>query len=222
MAVKIMVPASAIRESQVLLDVPLRCSRCDRAPADYFENHRLKFRAGYTNTHLLGKRYANSHDYTLKLRVCETCYQTDYLTAPETLDRDVTPLGRIARLHTTARMLGSLFAAAGFLLLTPIIPGTPALLPIKALWQIPVALGVVTLMLAWLSQRAQQGKVTKALHESGQWLTPVPRAEVRTPILPDAQDGSAIALEIKLENEAWALESAEVKGWQAEKLAVEE
>jgi hypothetical protein len=225
MAVKIMVPASAIlenKEKTLVLDTPLRCSRCNRTPADFFESHRLKFRAGYTKTHLLGKKYAASREYTLKLRVCETCYQTDYLTAPETLDRDNTPLGRTAKRHSTAWMLGGLAAAVGFLLLTPIVPDTPALVVIKRLWQIPVVLGVLILLFTWLSQHAQQARVSKALHEAGQILQVVFRAEVRTPILADAQDGSVIALEIKLENELWAEECAGAKHWQAEKLPAEE
>lgn len=219
MSIKVMVPASdiiALKNHTLLLDTPQRCSRCNLVPANYYETHRLKFRVGYRNTHLYGKKYKIADNYLLKIRVCETCYQTDYLTHPEMLDRDTTVQGRIAKFHSIAWTLGGMLAAVGFLLLTPIIPETPAFQPIKSLWQVPVILGVLTLFLTWLSQRKQQNRVLHELENSGTDFQSRQRVEVRTPILVDDKDLSVIALEIKLDNAAWAEETAKYYHWLTE------
>ncbi|MCX6056439.1 MAG: hypothetical protein NTZ74_16310 [Chloroflexi bacterium] len=219
MSTKIMIPAGIIhglKKTPLVLDFPMRCSRCDVEPAEYLETHRLKFRVGYQKTHLYGKKYHLTSNYLLKIRVCESCYLSDYLTHPETLDRDETPQGRIARIHTTSWTLGSLLSAAGFLLLTPIIPEIPAFQLIKTLWQIPVILGVLTLLLTWLSQRKQQILVLKKLEKYEKDLKTYARAEVRTPILSDINDMDAIAVEIRLDNDRWATETADFHLWSAE------
>ncbi|KAF0112246.1 MAG: Uncharacterized protein FD147_307 [Chloroflexi bacterium] len=221
MSIKVMIPASSmidIKNTTLLLDSPQSCSRCDQLPADFFESHRLKFRAGYQKTHIFGKKYKVENNYTLKIRVCETCYQADYLTNPEMLDRDATTQGRIAKFHSIAWTLGGLLAAAGFLLLTPIIPDTPALKPFKDLWQAPVAVGVLVLFLTWLSQRKQQSLILHALDSAGKDIRSYSRAEVRTPILADENDLSAVALEIKFDNEVWAMETAAIHHWLTEKI----
>ena len=49
MPLKIVIPASVILQQKdgiLRLEHPLTCSRCGNTPADYFESHRLKLRAG--------------------------------------------------------------------------------------------------------------------------------------------------------------------------------
>jgi hypothetical protein len=187
-------------------------------PADYYENHRLHFRAGFRNTHLYGKRYTIDKSYALKIKVCESCYRSDFLIAPEAINHDNTPLGKVARLHSIGWSTGTLISAIGFLFLTPFIPSIGMLALIKNYWEIPVGLGVLVLMATWLSQRSQQRKVRREIEATQPGFKFHPRAEVRTPILTGADDKNGIALEIKIENETWALESANILKFQAEKL----
>ena len=49
MSLKIVLPARVILESQdgvIRFDHPLTCFRCNRTPAEFYETHRLKMRAG--------------------------------------------------------------------------------------------------------------------------------------------------------------------------------
>jgi hypothetical protein len=224
MALKLMVPGQAIADTGyklLKLDFPASCSRCGALAADRFETHRLLFRAGYRPTHLMGRRYAINRTYLLKLSLCQACYQSDFLTAPETIDRDATPLGRLARVHSVIRMVGGAIAALGFLLLTPFIPETAALAQVKRDWLLPVIIGVAVIMAGWLSMRAQQKRLVSQMQMRDPQSLKLPRAETRIPILESASELSAIALEIKVENEAWGQACAAHNHWQAEVLTEE-
>ncbi len=221
MPLKIMVPARELMElPQDSLDLETinRCSRCDRAPAEFFESHRLKFNIGHRSTHLLGKKFSFSKKYVLKIRVCESCYQSDFLTHPEALKDDKTPLGSVAKAQSLVWMVGSLLAGAGFLLLTPIVPDVPELQAIKAAWRLPVIAGVLVLLLAWLYQRKQQGIVLSQLEKNTSNFQPHPRAAIESRIVTSSNHLDEIALRITFENEAWAAETAEYFHWKTENL----
>ena len=166
MSLKIVLPAHVILESQdgvIRFDHPLTCFRCNRTPAEFFESHRLKMRAGLRHNPLPGKRYTLEHGFKLKLRVCARCYHLNYLQAPETLEGDATPLGQLARTQNFLRMIGGLTAALGLILLTPILPATENFAAIRAAWWIPMAAGVALVVLGLLSQLSAQAKVRRAL-----------------------------------------------------------
>jgi membrane protein implicated in regulation of membrane protease activity len=225
MPVKVMVPAREIvglKRNPLMLDLDQRCSRCDRSPAEYYEVHRLFLRVGIKKNRLVGNKFEKAKSYRLKIGICETCYESDFLTHPEALDHNGSWLGRIAQFHSIAWTLGALFAAAGFLLLTPIIPARGVLLLLKNVWQLPVAVGVIVLFLTWLSQRKYQSKVLRELEKSNPDFRPSPRSEVRTPILESENDLTTPALEIKIENEPWAIEISKRHGWTCEKMKIPE
>lgn len=221
MSLKIVLPALIILESQdgvIRFDHPLTCFRCNRTPAEFFESHRLKMRAGLRHNPLPGKRYTLEHGFKLKLRVCARCYHLNYLQAPETLEGDATPLGQLARTQNFLRMIGGLTAALGLILLTPILPATENFAAIRAAWWIPMAAGVALVVLGLLSQLSAQAKVRRALEAAGELDASLVRAEVRTPLFAAPEDLEQVALEVKFENEEWARECAALKNWQVEKI----
>lgn len=221
MAYKIVIPARVIlenKEQPLLFDQPLTCSRCNRTPADYFETHKLKIRAGLRHNPLPGRRYKLNENYTLKIRICQRCYYLDYLLAPENLAGEDTPLGHLASMQNFLRMLGGLSAALGLLMLTPFVPATAQFAAIKASWWIPLAGGVALILLGLYSQVSAQMKVRRALEAAGEFDPNLTRAEVRTPLFASPEDLNQVALEVKLENEPWAQECAELHHWHFEKI----
>ena len=159
MPLKIVIPARIILEQKdgiLRLDQPLACSRCGRTPADNFESHRLKLRAGLKHDPLPGRRYKLDHNYTLKIPLCARCYQMNYLEAPETLTGDANSLGRLSQLQNLLRTLGGVIAALGLLLLTPFIPAITSLAAVKSHWWIPMAAGVGLVLLGLYSQVSAQ------------------------------------------------------------------
>jgi hypothetical protein len=221
MPLKIMVPARELMEltnESLDLEAVNRCSRCDRTPADFFESHRLKLNIGHRSTHLLGKKFSFSKKYVLKIRVCESCYQSDFLTHPEALKDDKTSLGRVSKAQSLAWTAGSLLAGVGFLLLTPLVPDLPGLQSLKVAWRLPVIAGVLVLLLAWLYQRKQQGIVLSQLEKNTPHFQPHPRAIVESRIVSSSNTLDEIALGITFENQAWAAETAGIYHLKTENL----
>jgi hypothetical protein len=216
MSVKIKIPASAIltaKDGMLVLENGNRCSRCDRTPAAYFETHRLKYQVGLRKKSIYSKKFDISRRYQLKIAICEICQQSDFLTQPDLLDRDGSELGRIVQFHALTRMLGGLLAALGFLLLTPFIPEGGILQPLKQIWQIPVAVGVIVLLLTWMSQRKYHQRVLADFEQKHPGFIAPHRGQVCTIVLEDEKDPSLTALELTLENEAWAKEAASINQW---------
>lgn len=219
MSVRILIPASEVKNRQgipLILENGNSCSRCGQSPADFFETHRLIYRVGFRSTHLYGKKYKISSGYQLKLKVCETCFQSDFLTHPELMDDDKSHLARITRFYSMAWSLGGLLAAVGFLLLTPFIPQIGVLKVIKTLWQLPVILGVLVLFLTWLSQRKYQSKVLREIEDRNPGFRSLPRTEVHSYVLRDEDDLTLTALEVVLINESWAEVCAQKNQWKYE------
>jgi len=224
MPVQIDIPASEVKNlkrNPLILENEQRCSRCNQTPASFYEVHRLQYRIGKLK-HLYGKKYRISKDYRLKLSVCETCFQSDFLTHPEVMDRDKSPLSKIARFHSIAWTIGGLMAGCGFLLLTPIVPKTGVLSSLRQIWQAPVIMGVIVLLLTWLSQKKYQSKVLRAIEEVNPSFQPLARAEVRPNVLLNEEDSTATALEIILNNETWAESCAREHHWQFKQITTTE
>ena len=205
------IPARAILEPKdavLRLEHPGTCSRCGRNPAELFETHRLKLRAGLKHNPLPGRRYRLEHSYRLRIRLCARCYQLDYLQSPESLSGDDTPLGRQARLQEFLRGLGGITAALGLLLFTPFIPATAAFAAAKANWCIPLSADAGLILLGWLSQARTQTRLRRALEAAGEFEPALTRAEVRTPLYASPEDLNQVALQVKLIDENWARECA--------------
>lgn len=219
MPVRILIPASEVKNRQkqpLILENDQLCSRCNQTPADHFELHRVQYRVALKHDRVYGKKYRTTRDYRVKLSVCETCYKSDFLTRPELLNFDKTPLARISRFHSTAWTIGALLAGFGFVLLTPVIPPNGILSTIKQMWQFPVIIGVIVLLLTWLSQKKYQAKVLHEIEIDHPNFKPLTRAEIRSIVMPDEEDLSATALEILLENESWAEACAQKNHWKYE------
>lgn len=222
MPVKISIPASELIDLQnnpLILKIDQGCSRCDQTPAEFYEVHRISLRIGVKKNRLISKKYDLSRRFQLKISVCETCYQSDFLTHPDSLDHNSSRLSRIAKFHSVTWTLGALLAAVGFILLTPIIPDTGLLQSLKSMWQIPIGVGILVLLLTWFSQKKYQNKVLGELERSTPNFHPRKRADVNAPILESSKDLSLTALEIKMDNEPWAMEVAKSHGWSYETTA---
>lgn len=222
MSVKISIPASELielKKDPLILKLGQRCSRCDQSPAEFYEIHRISLHIGAKKNRLVSKKYDISRSFKLKINVCETCYQSDFLSHPEKLDRNGSRLSRIALFHSVTWALGGFFAGCGFLLLTPLVPDTGVLQSIKSIWQIPILVGILVLLLTWFSQKKYQNKVLQELERSTPNFHPRKRAEVNAPILESSKDLSITALEITMENEPWAMETAKSHGWMYETTA---
>ena len=216
MSVKIRIPASeiaALKKEGLVLENGKRCSRCNGSPACHFEMHRLKYLVGLKKNRISGNKYQVSKSYRLKLAICETCYQSDFLSTPDLLDLDGSPLSKIMQFHNTTRTLGGLLAALGFLLLTPFVPDTDFLTPLKQIWQLPVVIGVIVLLLSWLSQRKFHNRVLAEFEKKYPGIDSHPRAEITTRVLEIEEVPSAVAVEINMANETWAVEVAETRKW---------
>lgn len=219
MPIKISIPAREVKNRQgtaIILENGQRCSRCDQSPADFFETHRMYYRVDHKKSHLFGKKYRISKDYKVELKVCETCFQSDFLTHPDLMDNDRSPLARIARFHSIAWTIGALLAGIGFILLTPIVPEIGVLSTIKQIWQIPVIMGVIVLLLTWLSQKKYQNKVLHTIEKMKPNFQPLARSEVHNIVLRNEADPTETALEITITNETWAKECAAQHDWHFE------
>ena len=212
MQYKIVIPASAIlaqKDAILRLDHPGSCSRCDRTPAALYETHQLKMRAGLKPNPLPGIRYKLNHNYKLRIPLCERCYRQDYLQSPETLAGDDTRLGQLSSMQNFLRTLGSLSAAIGLLLLTPLVPPAIGFLAVlKTGWWVNLAAGLVLVLTALLSQTIAKKSLLKALEKESEFYRELVRAEVRTPIFSDPADLSQVALEIRMNNVEWARQCA--------------
>lgn len=219
MPVKILVPFKTVQDAvggTLILDHPERCSRCGNTPAEFFATHRLKLRAGRKRPGLYRPRFALDKKYTVKIRVCESCYQSDFLTDPESFDRDPTPLGRQARMNFFGYMIGALVAAVGLLLLTNILPDLGVTADLKKYWRIPAIVGLLIIGVFWLLQKQQQKKVREWLAARNFDPTQSRRADARIIVVDSIDDPAAIPLEIGFENEQWAEDCAKRNRWAIE------
>lgn len=219
MALKINVPLDSVRQAQgsyLLLNQPHRCSRCNAQPAEFYETHKLRLRIGANKPGLYRQTYRISQVYHLRLRVCETCYQADFATCPEEFEKDETALGRLARLHARLFTAGAIATSFGLLFMTNLIPAGSALSGIKPYWPYIVAPGGLLILGTWLHQRSRQRRILDSLETANNDPAQHPRAEVRTAVLENDSDPSAIPLQIIMRNEEWAAECALRYNWKTE------
>ena len=219
MAVKISVPLESVLPAlngKLTLDYPQRCSRCGAQEANFYETHLLRLRIGAKKPGLYRQSFRINQPYRLRIRICQTCYQADFVTDAETMEHDQTSLGKLARIYARLYTIGAIIACGGLLLMTNIIPATGAAGAIKPAWPYLVAVGGAIVLGVWLHQRNRQRQLLARLNKSGVELARRPRAEVRTPILAEENDPLAIPLEIRMQDEQWAGECAIYYHWEYE------
>lgn len=219
MAIKIEVPLSSVQEALggfLVLDHPARCSRCGTLRAEHYETHKLRLRIGANKPGLYRQTYKVSRVYYLRLRVCESCYKSDFAVYPEEFEKDDTALGSLARLHSRLYTTGTIIACAGLLFMTSLIPTDSVLGSIKPYWPFITAPGGLIILGVWLHQRSHQRRILESLEKAGIDPTRHPRTEVRTPVLDNEDDPGAIPLQIKMKDEEWAAECATRYNWKVE------
>ncbi len=136
MPLKMLVPLDRVQQalaSGLVLDHPQRCSRCGAIPAEQYENHSLRLRIGQKRPGFYRQTYNINSSYRLKIRVCESCYFSDFVTSIEELEKDNTSEGRLARIYARAFTIGGVVAGIGLLLMTNLIPADSSLGCCKAL-----------------------------------------------------------------------------------------
>ncbi len=211
MPLKVSIPLDCVQaalSSSLVLDHPQRCSRCGAVPADLYETHSLRLRIGRKRPGLYRQTYRVNQSYNLKIRVCETCYRSDFVTSIEDQEKDDTATGRMARLYNRAYTIGGVIACTGMLLMTNIVSPGSALGGVKTYWPYLVGAGGFIILAAWLHQRYRMRRMIEELEAAGITIESRPRARVRTPVLDDENDSKAVALEISIHDETWAAECA--------------
>jgi hypothetical protein len=216
---KLLVPLKDIQPALadgLVLDHPPRCSRCGAEPAEHFETHNLRLKAGRKRMGLYRQQYRFNQPYRLRIRVCETCYRADFVGFSEEFEGDQTPLGVLARTYSRLFTIGAVVACAGMLLMTNLVPADSTLGGVKSYWPYFIVAGGAVILGVWLHQRNTLRKLRDSLEAVNQEPAQCPRANVRTPVLDNLEDPRSIALEINLKNEEWARECAAHKQWATE------
>ena len=200
-------------ERTLVLAHPQRCSRCGSPTAGEYDIRRLRVLARPQRSSFGRVRFRYTYPYQLKIQVCADCRQADYVTHPEQVKGDATPLGKIAHLQSLGLTTGGIIAALGILFNTPMIPAIGVLSTLKQYWMYIAAVGVVITLSMWLYQSQVQKRTAANLTARGYNIEAHPRAEIRTPALNDETDPNAIPLEIRLADDEWAKDCAESHGW---------
>lgn len=82
-------------------------------PAEFYETHLLRLRIGAKKPGLYRQSFRINQPYRLRIRICQTCYQADFVTDVENLEHDQTSSGRLARIYARLYTLGAIIACAG-------------------------------------------------------------------------------------------------------------
>jgi hypothetical protein len=213
------VPYQAVKElrnGELRIDQPGRCSHCNAEPAPMVETHAVTIKTEHIPHRRLGARYRSQTRILVRLPLCEACYLKEYLVVPDSYTKDNTDLGAQSRARDRLANIAGVCAALGILLMTPLLPGVGILGVLKSFWYILLVLGIALLIVAWVMQRSSQSNARRkleALHvESRQY----PRADVWSEVVEDPTDLSATAVRMILENERWMQDCASLKGWRVE------
>jgi len=100
MSRRVLIPFQAIQSrdsSDWVINQPARCSRCNADPAPYFETHAVTVKIKRIAHRQVGTKYRSESHLLVRLPLCETCYQKSYLSDPDSLRYDDTPLGKEVR-----------------------------------------------------------------------------------------------------------------------------
>lgn len=220
MVTKFFIPASLVLENKPdLFDLvfPARCSRCNAASADHFETHSLKYEAGLIQYRQFSKKFRFSTKLRIRLPLCETCYQANFLENPDSCKNDLTPLGKAAYWRSIGITAASLVAGLAFILLMKIIP-LPAGIPwIQSLWSILIGLALVFLAITFGIIESINKHLRHNLSEQN-YNAQLHRADIAAGIQLDDPQPEDVAVTIRLQNDLWAEECARHRGWAYEKI----
>lgn len=214
------IPVHSVLEnkSQTLDLMPgTRCSRCDTFPAVFFETHFVKYEAGLVNNRRITKNFRTSARVSLRLPLCESCYQKNFTEDPDTCRNDGNSFARIARWRKLGINFGSVFAGVAFVLLMKVIPLPESVPWLKFLWMILVliAMGIyaVTFGLVELKNRRLLEQLRAKKFDFS-----LRRAEVFAVRQMEDPEPDDVAVTVALKNDAWANECAGQHGWSCDVL----
>ena len=216
MTSQMFIPVKAISEleSDTLdLTVPARCSRCNKTPAQYFEAHPLRFRAGMPRRTALIRKFSSDIVFRLRLPLCSECYAKNFTEAPETLTHDSGELGTLARWRAAGMLTASLIAGVAFILLMNLFPLPASLSEVTNFWLYPIGISVVIFMLTLGLTELKNRSLKKALH-TAKYDIKLHRAYVIAATLPQTPDPAEIAVFVEMGNESWLKECADNHGWE--------
>jgi hypothetical protein len=196
---------------------PTRCSRCDTAGASHFESHLLKYKAGMNQRHVLNNRFRVNQKICLRLPLCESCYQANFIEAPDSFINEGDTFGKIARWRSAGMTITSVIAGTGFILLTRIIK-LPADLPwLQYLWV--MLLGAALVIIALISGLTElNNRRLRSILNEKKYDFRLKRAVVIERNQIEDPQGKETALTILMDNDSWAEECADHYGWVFEKI----
>lgn len=218
MTTKILIPAKAIIENRsATLDLapPARCSRCNAQPANFFETHPLRYKAGMIRYSSINRKYRTNIAFRLRLPLCETCYQVNFLENPDSVDQDKTPLGEIAKWRSIGIKIAALIACFAFILLMKFIPLPAAVSSITYLWLYLIGLSSVLFAIVFGLTHIKNQNIKKRL-ASANFNVKLHRAIAYEAIQGEDAQPDNPAVFVTLENNAWAKDCADIYGWNFE------
>lgn len=210
------IPVKAIRElPSARLDLlkPARCSRCNDPLAPYFETHNLKYRAGFVRNRTFSRKFQTIISLSLRLPLCEPCYQKNFIEAPETMDKDRNKIARSARWRSFGIGLASIFTGFAFILLMKIVSLPSLISPENDLWLYLIGIAVFIYGFTFGLVEVKNRQLKRSLLADNYDLS-LHRATAEAALQAEPPNPEDIAVTIKLENDSWAGECASNYGWE--------
>jgi hypothetical protein len=220
MAEKINIPARVVLENHSAtldLNFPARCSRCNAFPANYYETHQVKYEAGLINNRTFTKKFRTSKKISLRLPLCEACYQANFIENPDSCVKDQNKLGKIAHWHSVCFTTSSLVTGLAFILLMKVIP-LPAEFPwLQFLWLMLIGMALLIFAISFGLLQLKNHQLRSSLKELN-YDFQLHRAEVFAKMQKDDPQADDVAVTALLQNEDWAQECGDHYGWVCEKI----
>lgn len=217
---RIFIPAKAVLENKSgRLDLvhPSRCSRCDAEKSSQFESHPLNYEAGFSRFHTYSHKFRSRIKFNLRLPLCETCYQVNFIENPDSCDHDATRLGRIAHWRSSGIITASLIACLAFILLMKIIPLPAATFWTQWLWLILMGVALILFGIFFGLTEIINRQIRHELVKSSN-KTNLRRADVFAKMQMEDPQPQDVAVTATLQNDSWAEECAAAYGWAFERI----
>lgn len=216
MTSRISIPAKTVLDAKLNLlnlNFPGRCSRCDAPDARQRETFVLRYEAGKVPYHQFAKKFRVHKRVRVQLPLCESCYQANFIEAPESCEDDDTALGQFARLRSYGILAGSILGGSAFLFLMKVIPLPASAVWVQYLWLwlagAALLLFAISFGLTERKNRQLRSQLTQArLHRANVFA----KMQLEDPLPEDE------AIVIEMENEAWAAECAAHHCWTCVKV----
>ena len=218
MTTKLLIPAKAITENKcptLDLGYPARCSRCNAQPAAFLETHPLRYKADLVPNRTIDRKFRTNISFKLRLPLCETCYQVNFIENPDSVVHDQTPLGQFSRARSIGIKVASSVAGIAFILLMKIMPLQSVIAASPNLWLYFIAAALVLFAITFGSTFLKNQSIKSSL-TSSDFKVKLHRAVAYETIQIETAQPDDPAVFVTLENDQWAKECAEKNGWELE------